>query len=387
MSRTTRSGIPAISALLLLLGLAGCAAAPEAGVEEPAPVGQVVLQRSADTPPQQEQLELGIVVFELDEGSVPETGVDSEVFAEIQENERHLLPYLLRSALLEANQWGAIRVIPEADPSLDLLIEGRILVSDGRQLRLHIQAQDSTGRLWLDRVFRDETTGDDFPEATAYRERRRSLGDFEEPFADLYRQVANELRLFRAGLDREALAEIPRVSLMRYAADLSPEAFAHMLTTDAQGRRHLRNLPAENDPMLERVRDMRERHHLFIDTVDQYYGALHRDTRAAYVTWRRYSFDQLQEQESAAQRAQERRSSGSAGFQALRQRYDRYRWDKIYQQEFQDLAAGFSNETAPAILETNSQVYGLSGTMAEQYGQWRRTLRRLFLLENDSPAS
>lgn len=383
LTRATPSTIPV---LLLLLGLAGCTALPEADVEGPEPVGEVTLQRSVATPHPQEQLEVGIVIFEVAGDSAPELGMDTEVFAEIQDNERHLLPYLLRTALLESNQWGAIRIIPEPDPSLDLLVEGRILVSNGQQLRLHIQARDSTGRLWLDRVFLDETSLDDFPEATAYRERRRSLGDFEDPFVDLYQQVANELSQFRASLNRELLAEIRRVSFMRYAADLSPEAFDHMLTTDSSGRRRLRNLPAENDPMLERVRDMRERHHLFIDTVDQYYGALHRDTRTAYVTWRRYSFDQIREQESATQRAQARRSN-SVGFQSLRQRYDRYRWDKIYEQEFQDLAAGFSNETAPAILETTSQVYGLSGTMAEQYGQWRRTLRRLFLLENDSPAS
>ena len=48
--------------------------------------------------------------------------------------------------------------------------------------------------------------------------------------------------------------------------------------------------------------------------------------------------------------------------------------------ELPELAAGFNQELAPAILELNEQIHGLSGTMAEQYVQWRRILRQLFEL-------
>ena len=78
------------------------------------------------------------------------------------------------------------------------------------------------------------------------------------------------------------------------------------------------------------------------------------------------------------------RYSSSSGYLTLTQRYDRYRWSKIYELEYRELASGFNREAAPAILELNQQVHGLSGTMEEQYLQWRRVLRQLFALENDA---
>ena len=75
----------------------------------------------------------------------------------------------------------------------------------------------------------------------------------------------------------------------------------------------------------------------------------------------------------------------SRGFLTLTQRYDRYRWSKIFEMEYRDLSVGFNNEIAPAILQLNEQVHGLSGTMEEQYIQWRRILRQLFALEAEIP--
>ena len=94
------------------------------------------------------------------------------------------------------------------------------------------------------------------------------------------------------------------------------------------------------------------------------------------------AFEQIQEEARAAQRdSDQSRYSSTTGYLTLTQRYDRYRWSKIYEQEYQELAAGFNRETAPAILELNRQVHGLSGSLEEQYTQWRRILRELFELE------
>jgi len=169
---------------------------------------------------------------------------------------------------------------------------------------------------------------------------------------------------------------------MLFAADLAPESFSDNIRRNEEGLYEVISLPAANDPMLIRVRDMRTRHHLFIDTVDEYYQALYQDMHQSYLIWRRHSFDQIQEEKMASSRDRAQLSStSSSGFTALRQRYDRFRWSKIYEQEFRELASGFNREAAPAILQLNEQVHGLTGTMDEQYIQWRRILRQLFALE------
>ena len=209
---------------------------------------------------------------------------------------------------------------------------------------------------------------------------------FTEPFQDLYNQINNDLVAVRAQLSDQNLRDIALVSQMAYAADLSPDSFAHTLKADANGYISLVSLPANNDPMMARVQDMRVRHHLFIDTVDEYYQALYEDMQPSYVIWRRYSYDQIAQDEAATREAYDiSRYSSSSGYLTLIQRYDRFRWSKIYEVEFSELATGFNREIAPAILELNKQVHGLSGTMEEQYIQWRRILRQLFTLETGRP--
>jgi hypothetical protein len=164
---------------------------------------------------------------------------------------------------------------------------------------------------------------------------------------------------------------------MRYARDLSPATFERMLQTNEEGLLTVNSLLAENDPMLSRVSDIKLRHYLYIDTVDEYYSALYDEMQPLYDLWRRYSREQIME-------TRERRGSSSnsgSGFQALAQSYNRFKWAKIYEQEFASLALGFNNEVAPAILELNRQVRGLSGDVEEQYAQWREILRQLFEVE------
>ena len=70
-------------------------------------------------------------------------------------------------------------------------------------------------------------------------------------------------------------------------------------------------------------------------------------------------------------------------FEAISQNYNRYKWSKIFEQEFVALASGFVSETAPAVLELSRNVNGLSGPVEVQYEQWRELLRGLFEIETE----
>ena len=370
-----------------MLALASCAAPSNNDPEPVIPsVGEVALASSSETPEEWKLLDVGVLIFGNEQQANTRNQIGESVFAEVRDNERHLLPFSLRNTLIDSNQWGAVRVLPQADPSVDLLIDGRILQSDGTQLQLAVSVNDSTGRQWLDKVYTDRTSAGDFPESTDFRNRnRRNLSAVADPFADIYEQIANDLLLARNNLAENEVRQIRQISQLLYAADLSEESFGDNIQRTEDDRVTIVSLPPVNDPMMQRVREMRERHYLFIDTVDEYYEALYEDMRDSYLLWRRYSFDQILEERAAEQRAvtQERYSS-SSGYLTLTQRYDRYRWSKIYELEYRELASGFNREAAPAILELNQQVHGLSGTMEEQYLQWRRVLRQLFALENEA---
>jgi hypothetical protein len=344
-------------------------------------VGTITLQTSEEET--EVYLDVGISVFTNTYHEDESETYGDWIFTEIRDNERHFLPYLLRDTLLNSGQWGAVRVLPQADPSVDLLLSGTILYSDGSRLVLAMEATDSTGRRWLQKTYADDSRAEDYPDSSRLRAASQlEREDLKEPFQDIYNQVANDLLAVRNAMTSEQLQKVQRVSELVYANDLAPDSFAESLATDAEGYLTINTLPAEQDPMMNRVLEMRRRHHLFIDTVDEYYKALFDEMQASYLVWRRYAFDQENELEfTTRESADQDLFSSTNTTLTLLQRYDRYRWAKIYEQEFLELATGFNKELAPTILELNRNVHGLSGTMEEQYLQWRRILRQLFELE------
>jgi len=384
------SSIRVFTALLVLPLLTACALAlPEL---KPAPiplerplnlVGDVNLAQTVQAPPESALIEIGVQVFGTAQKKEGEYKIGDWVFDEIIQKETQFLPHLLKNTLVASNQWGAIRVIPERDPSLDLIVEGQIIQSDGETLELQIRAIDSSGREWLNRTYADQSIQEEYPESTRFTlENTFDAINFVDPFQDIYNRIANDLVAVSIRLGEQTLVDLNLVTDMLYASDLSPDTFSGSIIKNEDGLLLVDTLPSLDDPMMARVADMKYRHHLFIDTVDEYYQTLYDDIQPAYVLWRRYSIDQISEIETSRQEAGRSDYGGSSGFLSLSQRYDRFKWSKIFEREFSDLAAGFNNELAPAFLELNSQVHGLTGTMEQQYREWRGILRRIFELEN-----
>ena len=370
-----------VACVAFALLLASCAAAPEPQPAGPAPVGSVSLVMANNPPLAAQTFDIGVIVFTSLAGNDEIVRSGAEIFSQIRKTETQYLPVALRGTLSASNQWGVVRVLPDADPSLDLTVEGTILKSDGADLLLHIRATDSVGRVWLERDYADSARVADYPdEAPMLLDRGLTFG--QDPFQDIYSAIANDLLLVRQSLTQAELDGIHNVSQMRYASDLSPEAFSRYLEQDAQGLLSVTRLPASNDPLLGNVADIRARNEVFIDTIDEYYEALYQDVKPIYDIWRQYSFEQVEEERSSLESSRSG-NTNSGSFEAISQNYNRYKWSKIFEQEFVALASGFVSETAPAVLELSRNVNGLTGPVEEQYAQWRVLLRGLFEIETE----
>ena len=372
---------------IFLKGCAQNAVPPPEEVPLTAPVGNVDLIIAQQAPPENQLLDIAVNVFDVALKKDENLEFGEWIFSEIRANETHYLPYILRETLLRSNQWGAVRVLPESDPSVDLQVKAKVMASNGRRILVQVVAIDSSGRVWLNQEYLDLASETDFPNRTRYTAGQPFESDeFVEPFQDVYNKINNALVKFRSTLTEQELVDLKRVSEMVYASDLAPESFDHNLVKTESNLLTVVSLPAEDDPMLRRVKEMRARHHLFIDTVDDYYGSLYENMRPSYAVWRKYSFDQINEALKSAESQYDFENYGrSGGVLTLTQRYDRYRWSKIFELEYRDISASFNNEVGPAILELNERVHGLSGTMEEQYIQWTRILRQLFSLEAQIP--
>lgn len=373
-------------ALLLaavLIALAGCSSSKsrvevetfEAPANWPSPVGQVRLNRASGGA-EAELLDVGIVVFDAGIPADPATHTKLGVFPRIRKAEAEYLPALVRNTLLQSNAWGVVRVLPKAEESSELLVFGTILHSDGLRLALRFKAVDATGKVWLQRTYVDESSGGDYPV--------RGDGD---PYLDLYRQLANDLLMVRRAMSREQLNTIRNVGLLRYAASLSPDAFAGFLDTSSKdGQFGLNRLPADGDPMMARVQRIRNQEYLFIDTVDQQYAELYEEMGPTYHLWRQEGRELALFKEEYQRRVAARDTDGRRGsFLALEQTYNAFKQTKIQEQDLEEVAGGFNNEVAPTVMEAQGKVFKLSGTLDSQYTEWRDILREIFALETGLP--
>ena len=215
--------------LPLVVTVASCSQpSPPEPIELPIPaVGIVELDATILEPEQYQLLDIGVKVFDVSISEEEILELNEWIFTEIRENETHYLPYVLRSTLVASNQWGPVRVLPLEDPSMDLLISATVLASDGHRLTMHVEARDSTGRLWIDKDYADQSFADDFPASTRYTPGNQfDSANFTEPFQDVYDQVNNDLVDMRSTLSTEDLVDIKQISQLVYAGDLAPESFA-----------------------------------------------------------------------------------------------------------------------------------------------------------------
>ncbi len=376
-------------ALIAHGGLVACTqtALPAATAETPASTPAIAVLEVAPTPPSaSHQLNIGVQVFEhqaADAAPLP-TPINAATFARIRSMEAHYLPVVLRNTLIASDQWGAVSVLPADDPAMDLIVHGRIIESTGARLVIEVRAVDSSGREWLANTYTGRAHANHYPHPRM-RPGERPQEELTDPFQAMHSQIANDLLAARRRSNEQDLRALRRIAHLNHALDLSPDAFAGMLVTDADGYTTVARLPAGNEPLLNQVRTMRARHHMFIDTIDTYYDALYYDVKPLYDLWRQYSNEFVAEA-SVPPRANNAHDSAGASFESLRRGYDRHRWAKLFEEEFVGLASGFVNETAPAVLELSERVHGLTGSVEEQYAQWRALLRALFEIDRGRTA-
>ncbi|MDX1499773.1 MAG: hypothetical protein R3176_07750 [Woeseiaceae bacterium] len=306
-------------------------------------------------------LRLDVSIAAFDPGVPADTARyrDLGVFPRIREIESVLLPFALRDRLAASGDWGAVRVVPEPDAGAELLVTGRILRSDGEVLELAIRAVDATGRIWVERAFAGPAGG-----------------------PDVYAAIAAALAEERAGLDAGALETVATVSLLRYASWLAPTAFRGYLEEGPAGHYALRRLPARDDPMLARIRRVRETEFVITDAIDAKFRELHGEIGAVYDVWRAYRRKNLEYQARSETRAQSGGANAPRGsFEALKAQYDNYKWTRVVAQEQDRLAVAFDNEVGHKVEAMEIRVAELEAWVDRKYAEWHRILEALFEAE------
>lgn len=345
-------------------------------------------------------LDVWIETFEP--GSLPENGRSAQGLSmDIRDAEARYIPIQLRDTMEKTGFWGSVRVVPNASEGGEVVVQGRILSSDGGELRLEISARDATRRVWFRRVY--GLTVD----TNAYWAMARDA----EAFQGLYNLIANDLARFRNGLSTADVLNIRRVAEMRFARDLVPDAFARYLQIDEEGQYTIVGLPAANDPMYQRILAIRERDFLLIDTLNGHFDNFFFEMQTPYTEWRSARTEEAEALRAVERSAWQRKALGLAaivgaialgassnsdtrvrtgtlrdvmvlgGIYAVKTGFDKDQETTIHRAAIEELDASFSAEAQPLVVDIEGETHELTGSAETQYAKWRGLLRRIYASE------
>ncbi|MEJ8566371.1 hypothetical protein [Elongatibacter sediminis] len=352
---------------------------------------------AAEEIPEEQLLDIGIGLFDpgLEEDEADE---DPGISPRIRRAEARYMPYQLMETLQGTGNWGIVRVIPERQSEADIWVDAEILQSDGLTTALLVTVTDSSGARW----YQEKYTGT--VSKYAYD---NALSHGSEPFQGLYNDIANDLLEYYQNLSPEAIAELRTITELRFARRFSPEAFDQHLGTDRDGELYVRRLPAENDPVLMRVRQVRERDYMFVDTLQEHYGSFVRQMDVPYLEWRKAYYEEgqaLREVEAQSNRrlvggalavlagilaqgsdSSTVRTAGAVGIGAgagvfvsgLNKREEA----KVHAEALDEITASMDSEMEPHTIQLQERTVTLSGSVNDQYEQWREVLREMYTTE------
>jgi hypothetical protein len=350
-------------------------------------------------------LDVAVAVFD---SGVPDGELDTKVreeliqegtFVQIRRAEALYFAVQLRDTLRATNRWGSVWVTPESTTSSDVNVVARILQSDGEVVSVGVHATDASGRVWIDDTYTVVVA------AGAYNRQRYNGLD---PYQDLFNSIANDLSAARMALNDADAARVREVAALRYAGELSPEAFAGYVTED-DGKYALNRLPAEGDPQFDRTQRARQREHLFFETLNQHYANFAREATPSYDSWREYSREETIQVREITRSTRFRTGMGIAsivasfvygnnsdgsftdrvvrdtlmyiGMDMLRTSATRRQEKRLHVEALEELSASFDDEVEPLVVNVQGTEHRLTGTAEIQYQEWRDLLRELYMEE------
>lgn len=376
--------------VLLCLGVAGCSTtnvkttSHEAIMVESVPI------------PEERLLDVGIGIF--NPGVDEKSAEDATVSPQIRRAEARYMPFRLMETLQQTGNWGIVRVIPERQSEMDLWVDAEILQSDGETTQLMVAVADSSGKRWYSKKY----TG----QASKYAYDTK-LSKGIEPFQGLYNEIANDLLLHYRGLSNKEITVIRTITELKFARQFSPQVFSDHLSTDKRGILHITRLPAENDPVLLRVRQIRERDYMFVDTLQEYYAAFTRQMDLPYREWRKAYYEEGQALREVQSQANKRMVGGAlavlagilaqgsssntartagvvgigAGAGVFMSGLNKREEAKVHAEALEEISASMDAEMEPHTVELQERTVTLSGSVNDQYGQWRQVLQEIYTTE------
>ncbi len=381
--------LASVAAILVIIS--GCA------TYQAQKVGPTPIMRAEKEIPEDQLLDVGVLVFKSD-ALTEEKAEDEGTNNDIRKAESHFIPYHLKNTLQQSGQWGSVQVIPAATDSVDLIVNGEILESNGQYLGLKIEVVDATGKRWFRKNYKAEAIN------SSYGGNRPGEKD---AFQDVYNTIANDMAQFKMKLTSEQIDNIRTTAKLKFAEEFAPDAFKGYLAEDKKNEIAIKRLPADDDPMMDRLLKIREREYMYVDTLNEQYDGYYNEMWPSYENWRQLNMTERKAIKEIKKKALTRQligalliagaiAAGSSnsgnvvalqtgmvliGGQVIMDGFNISKEAEIHEAAIQELSESFSGEMKPVVMEFEGKQYELTGSAEEQFQQWRELLKKIYYAE------
>ena len=348
------------------------------------------------------KLDVIIPVFDPGLPEDPDDYEDENIWPEIRRAEANRFAYKLKEKLDETGQFGSVRVTPDRTATGDLYILGQIKESNGEEVEIAVEVIDISGREWLDESFDHEVS------ETFHKNYRNRGKDSYDP---LFEKIATEIAEELDGYESKELEDLHYLSDIRFGANFSDSKFMQYIKME-EDQFKLVGKPSDQDPMFRRVKAIRVRDQLFVDSLQNNYAAFSTKMNDSYLMWQNQSLLEINAKRTANRKAIAQGLGGVAllalgilsgvagansnsvfaqsggftgailgvtgGIRLISESFSTSAEAKVHRDTLNELGQSVDLEMGPRVIAFNKASVELTGNAREQFIQWRTFLQKIY---------
>ena len=345
---------------------------------------------------------LDVIIPIFDPGlSESEANYEKEgIWPELRRAEANRFAYKLKQALDSSNEFGAVRVTPDATASGDLYVLGKIMESDGQDVKFQLNVIDISGKKWLNSTLKHEVT-------EAFYKNYRNNGT--DPYDPIFKQAADKIIAALKKRSSSELADLKYIADLQFGASFNDAAFMEYMNTERKPIK-LISKPSDDDPLFQRVKAIRIREQLFVDNLQQNYVSFSQNMDDSYLAWQEASFTEMKLRKEARTEGIWKTLGGVAlialaiaaggdkdssvavetaavvggigGALLIADGFKSRKEAKFHKDAINELGESINLEMQPQVVSFEAESVELTGNIQNQFKQWRTFLQRIYEQES-----
>ena len=233
----------------------------------------------------------------------------------------------------------------------------------------------------------------------------------KDPYDPLFEEVAAKIVEELNDQNTKRLDDLRYISELRFGASFSDSTFMQYIEVDGD-QFNLVSRPSDSDPMYQRVKAIRVRDQLFIDSMQSKYAAFSAQMNDSYFMWQEQSLLEIQAKRSAERKAIGQAIGGAAliglgvlaavagassssnaaqaagamgailggvgGAVLISESFKTSEEAKVHRDSLNELGQSVDLEVAPQVIAFEKESVELTGNAKEQFMQWRMFLQKIY---------